>query len=1018
MPDAFMSLTFSKWKFSSAVLLCGLTFCLSGPASTQAQPEAGTSTIQINLSEAERTWIAAHPVVTLAVDQFNPPMNARDADGKFSGLSLDYMALIAKKSGLHLEFAGSTWDEALRRAMAHDVDGVMGARIKEDRKVALAFSEPYVETPIAMLVGPAVKPVKALGDFHDQRIAVVKNTVRVPVIAKYCPSCVIVEVPSARDGVKLLAKGEVQGFFDDLPVINRLVKEEQLVSHKVALLFYYSEAGTVRLALNKNHPELLNIVNKAILAISPVEHRAIREKWLQLDNAIAVQRESSLALTVEQSSWLAAHPVIRVGLDPNREPIEWRNEAGEYQGIAIEYLHRLEQQLGLQFEIVHADSWAEIMQKTRARQIDVLLSIPETPEGRSFLNFTKPYLSSPLVVFGLADQAYLQDLRGLAGKRLGVLDGLAAASYVARDWPDIKVVKAENRSQVVAMLRKQKIDAFIGALMQTSYELAKTGGSDIRVIGETPYTYQQSIAVRSDWPELFAILDKALESISSVDRADFQQKWLPLVAPQKFDYRLLWWLLLPTVIGLAFIIQLRIMVRDRTADLRKEVETRKQRENALIESEASYQLSLRGSSAGLWDWNLITNAVFFSDRYMELLGYSSAEFPGVFESFRSALHPDDLERVTLALNAHLSKERKPYEIDYRLRTKGGDYRWFHARGEALFNAHGIPYRMAGSTIDITEHKNALAENAHFNDELEQRVHDRTRALESSNAELMLAMEQLRTARDEIVRSERLAALGSLVAGVAHELNTPIGNSVLVASTLEDRFMKLIETQRGKLPRAELDDHLTGIMEAISLLMRNLQKTEELVYSFKQVAVDQTSAQRRKFDLALVLEDVSMTTITPLIRNTIHLLRVDVPHGIMLDSYPGLLGQVFTNIVRNALIHAFTGKGAGEIVVQARTDHPDYIGLMFTDNGAGIAAENISRVFDPFFTTRLGQGSSGLGLNIVHNLVTNVLGGTVSVASQPGNTCFTIRIARSAPVPMTITEATAAQHDGLAGAAQQ
>jgi len=172
----------------------------------------------VALSPAERAWLHKHPVVTLALDESNPPLNFRRADAQgesFAGASLDYANLIAKKTGIGLRFVGSAWNEALGKAMAHEVDGVMSARELPERKARLAFSEPYLEFPIAMATPPGQAEVRALGDFSGRRIAVVKNTVRIPVIRSRCPGCTVVEVDSPRDGIARVARGEADGFFDD-----------------------------------------------------------------------------------------------------------------------------------------------------------------------------------------------------------------------------------------------------------------------------------------------------------------------------------------------------------------------------------------------------------------------------------------------------------------------------------------------------------------------------------------------------------------------------------------------------------------------------------------------------------------------------------------------------------------------------------------------------------------------------------------------------------------------------------
>ena len=268
------------------------------------------------------------------------------------------------------------------------------------------------------------------------------------------------------------------------------------------------------------------------------------------------------------------------------------------------------------------------------------------------------------------------------------------------------------------------------------------------------------------------------------------------------------------------------------------------------------------------------------------------------------------------------------------------------------------------------------------------------ALAASNAELTTTLSQLHTARAEIARSERLAALGALVAGVAHELNTPIGNCVLAASAMDDRTRGFLDSIEGGVRRSELAQFGADVRQAAELLQRNLHKAADLIECFKQVAVDQTSSQRRRFALAPLIADMMMT-LAPALRELAVQLDLQTASGVSLDSYPGALCQILTQLTRNALLHAFAPGQSGTIVIRAGMVGADAV-VEFEDNGGGIAAASVGKVFDPFFTTQMGKGSGGLGLHIVHNLIVNVLGGTVSLASAPGATRFSMRFPLVAP----------------------
>lgn len=288
-----------------------------------------------------------------------------------------------------------------------------------------------------------------------------------------------------------------------------------------------------------------------------------------------------------------------------------------------------------------------------------------------------------------------------------------------------------------------------------------------------------------------------------------------------------------------------------------------------------------------------------------------------------------------------------------------------------------------------ELEQAQAQIAAQNVGLEQRVAERTRDLRETLA-------QLERTQANLVQSEKLAALGDLVAGIAHELNTPIGNAVMLASTLSDQEQAFREQMAAGLSRSALQRFVDAVRDSSDILLRSLQRAAELISSFKQVAVDQASYQRRVFSLDEVTREIALT-LQPRLRRSPARLEVDIAPGIRFDSFPGPFGQVLINLVQNALLHAFDDREAGCIRIESQPAAPGFIIIRVSDDGDGIPQNNLDRIFDPFFTTRLGQGGSGLGLHIVYNLVTGLLGGAISVRSTPGQgTVFDLALPLIAP----------------------
>lgn len=305
---------------------------------------------------------------------------------------------------------------------------------------------------------------------------------------------------------------------------------------------------------------------------------------------------------------------------------------------------------------------------------------------------------------------------------------------------------------------------------------------------------------------------------------------------------------------------------------------------------------------------------------------------------------------------------------------------------------------------VALHRLRMAGIARRNEWLSAQVTERTReldqrsrALEQSKNEAERALQRLEATQQELLRSEKMAALGQLVAGVAHEVNTPLGVALTASSALREASAKLsTQVESGQVRRSDFDRFLGTVAESTGMVERNLERAAQLIANFKQVSVDRTSDGRRQFDLGSYLEEVLESLRLMWKRRPIG-MEVDCPDGIVLDSFPGAIGQVITNLTQNAVFHAFGEEVAGHMRIECRKLGRDQVEIRLSDDGQGMPEEIRSQVFDPFFTTRRSEGGTGLGLHIVYNLVTQKLGGSIRVQSELGRGSeFIMLLPRRAP----------------------
>jgi len=283
--------------------------------------------------------------------------------------------------------------------------------------------------------------------------------------------------------------------------------------------------------------------------------------------------------------------------------------------------------------------------------------------------------------------------------------------------------------------------------------------------------------------------------------------------------------------------------------------------------------------------------------------------------------------------------------------------------------------------------------------------NRVRELDEARTQLSSTIQKLRQTQDSLISAEKLAALGSMVAGIAHEINTPLGIGVTASSHLSDALIKLnTNYSEGALTQDDMEEFIKTSEEASLIITRNLCRASELIRSFKQVAVDQSLEDIRQINLKDYFEDV-LLSLLPKTKNTPHTVRLDCPDTLEVMTYPGALAQILTNLITNSLTHAFAAPStsdlfitssspvadkAGEMLITVNLDENNNVSLTYRDNGSGIPESLIKTVFDPFVTSKRGQGGTGLGLHILHNLVTQKLGGTVTCTSEAGaGVCFEI-----------------------------
>ena len=443
-------------------------------------------------------------------------------------------------------------------------------------------------------------------------------------------------------------------------------------------------------------------------------------------------------------------------------------------------------------------------------------------------------------------------------------------------------------------------------------------------------------------------------------------------------------------------LQLENRVAERTSqlvimnkNLQKQIAERKRSTEALRMSEEKYRTILESMQEGYFEVDLSGKLKFFNKSAADILDYSTREMAEL--DYRDFTSKDTAKEMYAVFNKLYTQGKQVDVMDYSVIRKDGTKRILSMSTSLIRDLEGKPVGFRGVARDDTARIRAEEQIREMNEELEHRVTLRTAQLNEANEALQKSLETVKQTQDRLVQTEKMASLGSLVAGVAHEINTPVGIGVTASSLLEDKTEQINRLfDSGDMKRSDLEKYLKAADDASSSILSNLNRAADLIRSFKQVAVDQSNEERRLFGVKEYINNV-LLSLRPKLKKTKHRVSVECNADIKINSYPGAFSQILTNLVMNSLLHGFSGIEQGEIRIKFVQNGAEYI-LEFQDNGVGMDENTRQDIFEPFFTTKRTSGGTGLGMYIVFNIVTQTLNGKIVCESELGEgTFFTIKI---------------------------
>ncbi|MDO3386369.1 transporter substrate-binding domain-containing protein [Gilvimarinus sp. SDUM040013] len=483
---------------------------------------------ELRLTEEELAWVEENPRVIVGKELDWPPFNFTDKEGAYVGVSVDFINLIAEKTGLGFEYSEpASYSELHAKLRNHDIDMVMAAYFSADRSQYALHTPSYLilQEHVFVKRGSDITNMEAL---TGRTLALPAGYSSIDIVKAKMPDIKIVETDSIQDAIEMVLSGDADATMDSQSVVEYYLRENALSG----LVSFPGNLGQnpLRMLVAGHKPVLHSIITKAIASVSAEERLAILSNWLRPSQELVKAKAlSTLELSVEEQSWLLQHPVIKVGADPDWAPFEFIDDNGQYSGIVADYVSLISDQLGIKFELASADTWADTVTKARQKAIDMLPGMAATDNRREFLLFTDSYLSIPSVVIAHEDHAEsMTSMQDLLGRKLGVVDGYSSTEWAQRNFPDIDFVVVDSLKSGLMNVADGDLDAILGNQFSALSLVNEFGLTDLQVAFRTAYQYELSMGVRDDWATWVSILNKVIENITPAQRDAIRNHWISI----------------------------------------------------------------------------------------------------------------------------------------------------------------------------------------------------------------------------------------------------------------------------------------------------------------------------------------------------------------------------------------------------------------------------------------------------------------------------------------------------------
>ena len=644
-------------------------------------------------AEIERKWMWASDtktkdVLVIACAMGYPPFTMLNSEGKPAGLFIDLWRLWAKKTGEKIEFRFTEWANTLEALENGSADFHSGLYRTEERSTWMSFSQSIYGTKASLFYHLDHGKISGLDELVGQKVGALRGGYAAMYLRENWPDIEVVDFDTSEAIIVAAGEGRIRAFLDETPttltLLNRLGRTGEFKYLQESLYSKKIFAG-----VRKDNPELLTKIDAGLNAITNEEMIELESSWIPDPNDRYFKPHTDeITFTAEEEAWLRKHEVIRLGVTPDWPPFEYIKD-GVYMGMVSDYIRIINERIGMRMERVPNLSWAEVLVKGKARELDVFSCAVATPERKTFMNFTEPYLSFPCVIMTRKQVPFIGGLRDLHGKKVAIERDYCTHESLQVDHPAIALHVVGSTLEALKALSLGTADAYVGNLATASYHIQNEGLTNLKVAAPTSYgNYDLRLAVRSDWPELVGILNKCLASITQQQHDEIRKKWFSV----RFEHG----------ISRAYLLKLGLQIGGVVAVIlvmvflwNMQIRRREERFRGLTEHGMDITQAFTESG----------KIVYQSPSHTAILGYAPKELLGkcAFDLF----HEEDKARWESVL-ASLLNDKGVQFFEHRLRHKQGHYQYFESNCINLLNNKALKAIVLNAR-DVTERKQAEEE---------------------------------------------------------------------------------------------------------------------------------------------------------------------------------------------------------------------------------------------------------------------------------------------------------------------